>query len=138
MEREQTDIVNRLRHKHSDRDAEAHDLAADEIERLRGLLLAALEGLEFPKPDWWMATDPHIMRLTCQAVAKQAKQAADQPAAAPSADQVIANARAIVSRYDERNADQQAASCTSAEGKLVQHADKSSDTPARGLHFDED
>jgi hypothetical protein len=35
-------------------------------------------------------------------------------------------------------ADQQAASCTSAEAKLVEHADKSSDTPARGLHFDQD
>lgn len=48
-------------------------------ERLRGLLLAAIEGLEFKEPDFWLNTEPHVLRLTCEAVARQAKRATDQP-----------------------------------------------------------
>lgn len=52
---------------------------AQEVERLRGLLLAAIEGLEFKEPDFWLNTEPHVLRLTCEAVARQAKRATDQP-----------------------------------------------------------
>jgi hypothetical protein len=48
-----------------------------EVHRLRLQLRAMLDGLEIPNPEFWMASQPWVLRAVCETIAGQAKRAAD-------------------------------------------------------------
>jgi hypothetical protein len=49
--------------------------AETDNERLRGLLLAMFDGLEFQNPTFWLAQSPDCLNVVCASVANQARQA---------------------------------------------------------------